>query len=70
MYNGLRLAYEWGITDKLLFASDWPVSTPEENIAALRGLGGYTREHHLPEVPAEVLEGIIQRESLGLLGLE
>ena len=28
MYNGMRLAHEWGVTRKLLFASDWPLSTP------------------------------------------
>ena len=68
--SGLRLAYESGITSKLLLASDRLVSTPEENVAALRGLDRFTREHHLPEVAAEVLEGIPKRGSLGLLEME
>jgi predicted TIM-barrel fold metal-dependent hydrolase len=69
MYNGLRLAYEWAVTDKLLFASDWPVTTPEESIAGLRGFNEFARRHHLPEVPGDVFEGIIHRDALKLLGL-
>ncbi|UCH63379.1 MAG: tandem-95 repeat protein, partial [Fidelibacterota bacterium] len=30
-YNGMRYAYEWAVVDKLLFGTDYPVSTPEEN---------------------------------------
>jgi predicted TIM-barrel fold metal-dependent hydrolase len=70
MYNGIRLAYEWAITDKLLLASDWPVTTPQESIAGLRGFNQFARKHHLPEVPDEVFEGIINRNALELLGLE
>ena len=70
MYNGFRLAYEWGVLDKLLFASDWPVTTPAETIESLRGFNRFAREHRLPEVPDDALEGIIQRDSLRLLDLE
>jgi hypothetical protein len=69
-YNGFRLAYEWDITDKILFASDWPVTTPAETIAGLKDFNGFAREHHLPEVPQEVFDGILNRDALALLGLE
>ena len=68
-YNALRLAYEWDVTHKLLFASDWPVTTPRETMDYLRGFNGFARKHHLPEVSEEQLEAIIQRDSLPLLGL-
>ena len=68
-YNALRLAYEWDVTHKLLFASDWPVTTPSETMDYLRGFNGFARKHHLPEVSEEQLEAIIQRDSLTLLGL-
>ena len=70
MYNGYRLAYEWGVMDKLLFASDWPLTTAQECIESLRGFNRFARDHRLPEVPDDALEGIIQRDSLTLLGLE
>jgi len=68
-YNGMRYAYEWAVMDKLLFGTDYPVSTPQENINGLRGLNNFARKHHLPEVPQELLEGIIHRDTLTLLGL-
>ncbi len=69
-YNGMRLAYEWSQFDKLLFASDFSVTTPQETIDALRHLGHFIIQHHRPEVPRELLEGIIHRNSLELLGLD
>ena len=69
-YNGMRLAYEWSVMHKLLFASDWPLTTPQETIDSLRGFNDFARRHSLPEVPLEQLEGIVNRDTLNLLGLE
>jgi len=69
-YNGMRLAYEWAQFDKLLFASDFPVTTPQETIDGFHYLEHFIIQHHLPEVPTELLEGIIHRNSLELLGLD
>jgi predicted TIM-barrel fold metal-dependent hydrolase len=69
-YNGMRYAYEWDVMHKILFGSDYPITDPQEDMDGLRNLNGFARKHHLPEVPQELLEGIIQRDSLTLLGLE
>jgi len=69
-YNGMRLAYEWSVFNKLLFASDYPVTTPQETIDGFHHLDHFIRQYHLPEVPLELLEGIIHRNSLELLGLD
>ncbi len=69
-YNGMRLAYEWGVLHKLLFASDWPLTSPQETIDSLRNFNDFARHHHLPEIPPEPLEGIIHRDTLALLGIE
>lgn len=69
-YNGMRLAYEWSVINKLLFGSDYPITTPQETIDGLRHLDHFIRQHHLPEVPLELIEGIIHRNSLELLGLD
>ncbi len=68
-YHAFIHAYEWGMLHKLLFASDFPVTTPEETIDFLRGLNDYARKYHLPELPEDELEAIIERDSLELLGL-
>ncbi len=69
-YNGMRLAYEWSVFNKLLFASDYPLITPQEIIDGFHHLDHFIRQHHLPEVPLELLEGIIHQNSLELLGLD
>ena len=69
-YNGMRLAYEWAVINKLLIGSDFPISTHQETIDGLRHLDDFIRQYHLPEVPLELIEGIIHRNSLELLGLD
>jgi predicted TIM-barrel fold metal-dependent hydrolase len=68
-YNGLRLAYEWAVMDKLLLGSDYPIAMPQETIDGLRRLDDFIKKYHLPEVPGELLEQIINRDTLALLGL-
>ena len=70
MYNGMRLAYEWSVMHKLLFASDWPLTTPQETIDSLRSFNEFARRYSLPEVPSESFESVIQRDALSLLGIE
>jgi len=69
-HRGLHLAYEWAVMDKLFLGSDYPISMPQEVIDALRGLDDFAHKHHLPEIPRELLEQIIQRDALALLGLD
>ena len=68
-YNGLILALEYGVEDKLLFGSDWPFATPAETAAGLRSINRFTEGTALPRVPDDVIEQIIGRDSLALLGL-
>ena len=61
---------EWGVTDKLLFGSDFPLWTPQEGMDGLRRLNDQLEGTKLPRIPDDVIEGIIHRDSLTLLGLE
>jgi hypothetical protein len=70
MWNGFRLFYEWGVLHKVLLASDWPVTTPQETIDALRGIPQWARDHRKPSIPEKDLEAVINRDALDLLGLE
>ena len=69
-WNGLRLFHEWGVLSKVFFATDWPVTIAGDNLDALRGLARFARDHQLPAIPEEEIEGIINRDSLDILGLE
>ena len=69
-WNGMRLFHEWGVTSKIMLASDWPLSDPQVNIDALRNLNKFAADHHLPGIPEEEIEGIINRDSLDILGID
>lgn len=68
-YQCMVLAMEWGVLPKLLFASDYPITTPAETMAALRSVNQIGRGIG-PQLPEEQLEAIIHRDALALLGIE
>jgi len=70
LYNSLRLAYEYGVTGKLFFGTDFPVASVEDSIEGLREIPSLARRAHLPEVPEEIIEGIIHANPLRHLGLD
>ena len=69
-YNCMLLAQEWGVLHKLLFGTDYLVSTPQENISALQNPNRIVEGTNLPRLSEAALEEIIYRDSLRLLGLE
>jgi hypothetical protein len=68
-YNALVLAHQFNVVDKLLFASDFPFSTPAEAIEGLYRLHEVTQGTNLPAVPREALRSIVERDALAALGL-
>lgn len=62
-------AGEWGVTDKILFGTDYPVTTVQETIDHLRQVNDIVKGTNLPRVPEEAIEAIIHRDALALLGL-
>jgi predicted TIM-barrel fold metal-dependent hydrolase len=60
---------EYGVADKVLFGTDYPFTTLEASLAGLRNINKVVEGTGMPRVPEEVIEGIIHRDTLGLLGL-
>jgi predicted TIM-barrel fold metal-dependent hydrolase len=69
LYNALVSALEYRVAEKLLFGTDWPFATFAEMVDALRRVNRFTEGTALPRVPAEVVEAIVTRPTLDLLGL-
>lgn len=69
-YNALVGAYQAGVIDKLLFGSDFPYTSATECIEALYSINQIAQGTNLPVVPREMLRGIVERDALGLLGLD
>jgi predicted TIM-barrel fold metal-dependent hydrolase len=68
-YQALRLATEWGVLGKLVFGTDYPISTPRETMEGLLSVNSVVDGTRLPRVPEEALQQIIRRDTLALLGL-
>jgi predicted TIM-barrel fold metal-dependent hydrolase len=68
-YQALRLAAEWGVLDKLVFGSDYPVATPQETMDGLLSVNSVIEGTKLPRVPEEALQRVIERDTVALLGL-
>ncbi len=69
-YHAMRLLTEYRADSKVLFGSDYPATTTAASIAGLRNVNAVIGTSGLPPVPEDVIEGILHRDSLGLLGLE
>jgi predicted TIM-barrel fold metal-dependent hydrolase len=68
-YNALVSVYQHGVIDKLLFGSDFPYTSATECIEALYSINQLAQGTNLPVVPREALRGIVERDTLELLGL-
>ena len=68
-YNALVTAYQCQVMNKLLFGSDFPYSSPAQCIEGLYGLNHLSQGTNLPTIPREQLRGIVERDTLGLLGM-
>lgn len=63
-YNALILAKEYGVLDKLLFGSDYPFTTPEASMEALRSFNKMTEGTNLPRLEEQEIEDLIHSPSL------
>jgi predicted TIM-barrel fold metal-dependent hydrolase len=69
-YNALVLCNEYDQMHKLLFGTDWPVTTPEETINELRNINRFAKGTSLPQVPEDKIEELINRDAFKILGLK
>jgi len=70
IYNMVVAANEYAVMDKLLFGSGYPLSTAGECIETLLGFNMLLADTNLPTVPRSKIRGIIERDTLSLLGIE
>ncbi len=68
-YRALITAYQYGVMDKLLFGSGFPVAAASSCIEALYSINHLVHGTNLPTIPREQLRGIVERDALSLLGI-
>jgi predicted TIM-barrel fold metal-dependent hydrolase len=68
LHNILLAAIDYGVQDRILFGSDFPVLRPSFCVEAFRSINE-TTENRLPPIPAELIEEILFERPLALAGL-
>jgi hypothetical protein len=69
-YNMMILAQEYNATDKLLFGTDYPFTASRDSIEGVRNVNRVTGNSGLPQVSAQLVEEILARDALTLLGVQ
>lgn len=69
-YDALVRAYQFQVIDKLLFGSDFPFTTAGECIETIYSINQTAMGTNLPTIPREYLRGVVERDVLGLLGIQ
>ena len=69
MYNAMVTVMEYGVQDKIFFGTDFPFFTVEQTVSAFRDINRIVYGTNLPKIPEEVIEAIIHRDTLSVLGL-
>jgi uncharacterized protein len=69
LYNGLRIAIEYRVTDRLLFGSDFPVMTTRTAADAFQRINDWGDGVRLPPIPPELIDQILHERPLELVGL-
>ncbi len=68
-YNTLNQVHQYGVMEKVLFASDFPFLSASEAIESLYRLNEVTHGARLPVVPREGMRGVIERDVFEVLGI-
>jgi predicted TIM-barrel fold metal-dependent hydrolase len=68
-YNTMRLVAEYKAEANLLFGSDFPATTTGDSLRGVRAVNAILGRTGLPPVPRTLMEEIIHRDALALLGL-
>jgi len=69
LYNGIMIALEYKVADRLLFGTDFPVREHKTAVEELRNINSWGQGINMPEIPAEFIEGLLYERPLSLLGI-
>lgn len=70
LYQSLMLVQEYGVWEKVLFGTDYPFTTVNGTVDGLKNLNGMLEGSALPRLDEGEIAKMIERDALGLLGLE
>ena len=68
-YQAMTLINEYGVANKIFFGSDFPATTTADSVTGLKEVNRIVENSSLPRVPDEVIENILYKDSLSVLGI-
>jgi predicted TIM-barrel fold metal-dependent hydrolase len=68
LYNGLQVAIEYKVQDRILFGSDFPVITTEEARDAFVNFNDWGDGVKMPPIPDEIINDILYNRPFELMG--
>ncbi len=69
LYNSLMLCKEYGVWNKLIFGTDYPVTTFGEAVTGLRKMADYAAKMPFPGFTGEDIEALLSNDVLAELNL-
>ena len=63
LYNKLMTFKEYCVLDKIVFGSDFPFFTPEENVKGIKEVNSLAKRCSLPTIPESAINAIIYENS-------
>lgn len=69
LYHSLMLVQEYGVWNKLLFGTDYPITTVDDTLRDLRKLNDMLEGTALPRLKMDEMENMIHRDAGAILGL-
>ncbi len=69
LYNGVMIAMEYNVTERLLFGSDFPVATSAEAMRRFRAINDWGAGANMPRIPESLIEEIMYERPLSLAGI-
>lgn len=69
LYSSLTLCKEYGVLDKLLFGTDFPVTRVEDTVDGLMRLAEYAAQMPFPSFTKDDIQELLERDKLSELGL-
>ena len=69
LYNGLMIALEYKVADRLLFGTDFPVREHKTAVDEIRNINDWGQGINMPQVPEEFIEALLYERPLSMLGI-
>ena len=70
LYNGIMIADEYKVSDRILFGTDYPVREHKTAVDEFQQINNWGQGVNMPRIPEELIHDIMYERPFSLLGLE